>query len=435
MLRQLTSAVLPRWLERPRRSAAPVQATGRRMVMLLAISQTAGYGVLYYSFSVFLAPMAATMRASTTAVTGVLTASLLAAAVTAVPVGRWLDCHGGRAVMTTGSLAASVLVLAWSQVRTLEELYAVWIGIGIASAAVLYEAAFAVVVSWFDPPRRASALLAVTVVAGFASSIFLPLAGWLNDMHGWRTAVLLLGLIHAALTVPLHALIRTPHGAPVPATRSAAPAHRTALIRHTLRDPAYWLLSAAFVAQAFALYAVSVLLVTVLRTLGHSPEFATSVTALLGVLSVTGRLATTAAAGRWSTAAITAWVFLIQGVGALLLTALGRSPAGAIGCVLAFGLGFGVSTIARPAILAARYSTTVYATLAAITAVPLNLMKALAPLGMAVLWHSAGLDAAMDTVAACCLLGAIGLMAAQWTGSQVRARQDRTRDTIAGDGP
>lgn len=395
------------------------------MVTLLAITQTVGYGVLYYSFSVFLTPMTVTLRASTTAVTGALAVSLLAAAAAAIPVGRWLDRHGGRALMTGGSLAASVLVMTWSQVQTLAELYAVWIGIGLASAAVLYEAAFAVVVSWFDPSRRSSALLAVTVVAGFASSIFLPLAGWLNDMHGWRTAVLLLGIIHAALTVPLHALARTQRKAPSPAT--AAP-DRTALLRQALHDPVYWLLASAFVAQAVAIAAVSVLLVSMLRTLGHSPAFSASVAGLLGVLSVTGRLATTAAAGRWSTATITASVFLIQAVGALLLALLGHSAVGAIGCVLAFGLGFGVSTIARPAILADRYSITVYATLSATWSVPLTLVKALAPLAAAALWRSAGLPVTMDTIAACCLLGATGLAFAERTGKQLRLRPGQARD-------
>jgi hypothetical protein len=52
----------------------------------------------------------------------------------------------------------------------------------------------------------------------------------------------------------------------------------------------------------------------------------------------------------------------IQGAAATCLPLIGRGPLGAIGCVLGFGLGFGVATIARPAILADRYGTTAYAT-------------------------------------------------------------------------
>jgi hypothetical protein len=81
--------------------------------------------------------------------------------------------------------------------------------------------------------------------------------------------------------------------------------------------------------------------------------------------------------------------------------------------VLAFGVGFGVSTIARPALLADRYGTSAYATLSATWAMPLTLVKALAPLGAILLWHTAGLGMLLDMVAACCVLGAVSLGAAQ----------------------
>lgn len=80
--------------------------------------------------------MAATLGASTTAGTGALTASVPAGAVMAIPTGRWLDRHGGRALMT-GSLTATALLLPWSQARSIEQLYAVLIGIGCALAAAV----------------------------------------------------------------------------------------------------------------------------------------------------------------------------------------------------------------------------------------------------------------------------------------------------------
>ena len=86
---------------------------------------TIGYGTLYYAFAVFLTPMAADLHASTTAVTGAFTANVLAGALLAVPVGRWLDRHGGRALMTAGSLAGTLLLTAWANVDALWQLYLV----------------------------------------------------------------------------------------------------------------------------------------------------------------------------------------------------------------------------------------------------------------------------------------------------------------------
>src|SRR5438132_13890316 len=87
---------------------------GWRIVAAFAVTQTVGYGVLYYAFAVLLQPMAHTLHASTTVVTGAYTCSVLAGAVMAVPVGRWLDRHGGRSLMTVGSILGTVLVVAWS---------------------------------------------------------------------------------------------------------------------------------------------------------------------------------------------------------------------------------------------------------------------------------------------------------------------------------
>jgi MFS family permease len=105
----------------------------RRLVAVLAVTQTVGYGVLYYAFSVLLTPMAADLHTSTARVTEALTISVLVAAAVAIPVGRWLDRRGGRALMTAGSALGVAAVVAWSQVRTVGQLYGVFVVIGLAS--------------------------------------------------------------------------------------------------------------------------------------------------------------------------------------------------------------------------------------------------------------------------------------------------------------
>jgi hypothetical protein len=49
---------------------------------------------------------------SRTALTGAYATATIVAGVAAVPVGRWLDQHGARGLMTAGSAAATVLALA-----------------------------------------------------------------------------------------------------------------------------------------------------------------------------------------------------------------------------------------------------------------------------------------------------------------------------------
>src|SRR5262249_50942826 len=112
------------------------------LVVTLAVTAPTSWGVLYYAFAVFLAPMQESFGWSRAAMTGAFSVALLLSGLAGVPAGRWLDRHGPRALMAVGSVAAALLVLAWAAVRNLAMLYLVWAGIGVTMAAVLYEPAF-----------------------------------------------------------------------------------------------------------------------------------------------------------------------------------------------------------------------------------------------------------------------------------------------------
>ena len=82
-------------------------------------------------------------------------------------------------------------------------------------ATVLYEPAFIVLAKHFTAaPERRRAMTALTLVAALASFIFLPVSQALIDAYGWRDALLVLAVILAAITVPLHALVLRPAPAP-----------------------------------------------------------------------------------------------------------------------------------------------------------------------------------------------------------------------------
>ncbi|TKK84039.1 MFS transporter [Herbidospora galbida] len=377
---------------------------GWTIVGALSITQTIGYGALYYSFSVLLVPMSRDLGATAPQIAAALTVSVLAGALCAPLVGRVLDVHGGRGVMTAGAALGTLALLAWSQVSGLPQLYAVFLLLGVASAMVLYEPAFAVIVSWFDASTRANALLAVTIVAGFASSIFLPLTGLLVSSFDWRPALIILAVVYGLTAVPLHALVlRRGH------LHKDRPAERAATTREAVRSRPFWLLVAAFTTHGGAVAVIGVLLVTYLIHLGHPPVFAATVAGLLGVLSVTGRVVTTGLRRRWAAAPIAGAVFAVQAVGAALLPLVGHTVAGAIGCVLLFGIGFGVGTITRPHLLAERYGTTAYATIAGRIAFFSIGAKAVAPLAAFAGAEAAGYTVILSTVSVLCGIAALSL--------------------------
>ena len=370
---------------------------GWLLVATLAASETTAYGVLAYAFGVFLVPMQQELGWSRTAVTGAYALAIIVSGVAAIPVGRWLDHHGARALMTTGAAAASLLVLAWAQVSDLAVFYAIWVGIGLAMAAVLYEPAFAVIASWYrDPAERNRALLGLTVIAGFASVIYVPLAGWLVQTHGWRGALMVLAVLLAVLTVLPNATLpgRRPdhlkhpaHGQGTVATAVDEPAGVP--LRQALEDQALWWLAAALVAATLATTTVIVHLVAYLREQHYSAAFAATWTGLLGAGSVGGRILVTVLGRRWPLATVTAVVFAVQAVAVALLLGV-PGPAGVVGFVALFGLGVGLISLARAALVADLYGVAAYASINGVLALPLTLARAAAPVAAAALHAATG---------------------------------------------
>src|SRR2546430_16573099 len=87
---------------------------GWTMLLTVSFTEMISWGVLYYAFTVFLKPMQASLGWSTAELTGAFSLALFCSAGAAFPVGRWLDRHGTRLLMTLGSCLAPLLVLAWA---------------------------------------------------------------------------------------------------------------------------------------------------------------------------------------------------------------------------------------------------------------------------------------------------------------------------------
>ena len=90
------------WTPRP-------EAYGWVIVAALSVTETVTWGIVYYGFPVFLRPMEHDLGASRVAVTGAFSIGLGVSALAALPVGRWIDRHGARGLMTLGSALATVL--------------------------------------------------------------------------------------------------------------------------------------------------------------------------------------------------------------------------------------------------------------------------------------------------------------------------------------
>jgi len=81
------------------------------IVGALSITETITWGIIYYGFAVFLTPMERDLGFSRVALTGAFSVGLLMTAAVGVWVGRWIDRHGARGLMTIGSCGAVLMTL------------------------------------------------------------------------------------------------------------------------------------------------------------------------------------------------------------------------------------------------------------------------------------------------------------------------------------
>ena len=384
-------------------SAPAASASVRRgwsIVAALAVTETVSWGVLYYGFTVFLRPISAELGWSRGALSAAFSLALLCQGAAAMAVGRWLDHHSPRPLMTIGSCAAVVGVLAWSQVQQLWVFVALWAGLGVVMASVLYEPAFTVVTKWFLDGRR-SALTAITLVAGLASTIFLPLENHLIEAYGWRRALVILAVVLAAITIPLHALVLRPSpvhplGAVRPArakvasvTAAAPVIVQASAVGSALSRAPFWFLAGAFVASSFVTSALALHQVALLVDEGHSAAFAASATGALGAMQLPGRLLFAPLERLLSRRAVTVIVFaaLAAGVG-LLTTATTR---GAIWCfVVLYGMGRGMSTLLRATLVADLFGATNYGTISGVLSAFTTVATAAGPLFAGVIFDLTG---------------------------------------------
>lgn len=397
---------------------------GWALVITLGVTATVSYGILSYGFAVFITPMGQELGWSKAQITGAFSISQLVLGVSAIPLGRWVDRRGARLLMTAGSVLATILLVAWSRVQSLEAFYLIWAIMGVALAAVLYEPAFAVVATWFRD-GRGRALTLLTFIGGFASVIFVPLTTALVSRFGWRSALVWLAAILAALTVVPHALVLRRRPADlglVPDGRALSPstcgANNPFPAGHSPPNESFLSPAAAvrsrpfrWLAVAFALAALSSTVVTVhlvplLLERGFSPAFAGGAMGVLGLMALPGRLIFTPLGDRLPRAAVTASIFVLQ-IPALAAVLVSESALAVWVFVVLFGAGFGAITPARAALLADRFGHANYGSISGVLALLIAFARSVAPIGASLLYEvsrAAGVLAGYDAVLAALLL-------------------------------
>jgi MFS family permease len=137
--------------------------------------------------------------------------------------------------MSLGSVVAAAALVAIANVHSTTALYAAWALAGVAMAMTMYDAAFATLSQHTGTSYR-SALTALTLMGGLASTVFWPVSLKGLEWYGWRETMVFFAVLEIGVCLPLHYfLVPADHAVTTakPLLRPAQPAKRA----HCRRAP------------------------------------------------------------------------------------------------------------------------------------------------------------------------------------------------------
>lgn len=407
------------------RAATPWRRRPPTILWMLSLGQLISWGLVYYTFPLFVVPMTEELGWSRSALFGALSAGLLVAGLASIPVGALIDRGHGRLLMTVGSLGAAALLLAWSHVAALPLFYALWIGLGACQAVLLYEPAFAVITRVYGP-RYKQAILFMTFVGGLASTFGIPFTQFLIDRIGWRPSLEVLAAINVgvalvhALFVPPRAVAPVPIGAPPP-PRAHAGTRRKGPLAEAVRLPAFWGLVVAFAGYGLAFSAMSFHLIPLLDDRQVPTGVIMAIIALIGPMQVVGRVLLMVGQRHVTVIQLGAGIYFAFPVSMAML-AMGISDVyWLILFAIIYGVANGLVTILRGMAVPEFIGPEGYGVVNGALTMPTNTMRAAGPLLASLAWGAfGGYTPVLWGLAAIMLVAAGGFAAAAVLASRGR---------------
>jgi MFS family permease len=351
-----------------------------RAVPVLGITQILTWGTIFYT-PVLIVPLIAAERGwSISFAMGGFSIGLLVAGLVAPYVGRSIDRFGGHVVMALGSLIGALGLFLIASAAHPVAYYAVWMVLGVAMAANLYDAAFSTLGRIFGVGARRP-ITALTLAGGFASTISWPMTYFLLERVDWRGTYLIYAVLLAFVAAPLHALAlpRTRYQSDIAASDSESTPVKVL--------PAYGLpfilVASAFASYAFVPSGLSAHLLAIFAREGIGAATVVWIGALFGPAQVGARLIEFAFGRNLHPLWIARFALTTFLCAFLMLVLLGVSTATAAAFALMFGGANGLITITRGAVPLALFGASGYGRLMGRLAGPFLLVQAAAPFIMA----------------------------------------------------
>lgn len=319
-------------------------------VWLLAIGQTLGFASLLFVFGGILIALETGTEWSRAELSLGPSLGLAVEALVVMATGRLVDHGHGGALLGGSAVLGAAALAALSQVESLAAWYLLWCVIGLAQAGGLYETCFSFLTRRLGLGAR-PAIIRITLVAGFASTVAFIVGAWAGETLGWRGALLVFAALQLFVTFPANiagvSLLRRGERRGEAARPAASGA-----VRAALGNPAFWALTGIFGLTMGAHMMLVSFALPVLMDRGASHALAVAVASAVGPMQVAGRLGMMIGGARIRSGAAARAITLVMALASLsLLLASGQIWLFALYAVCQ-GASIGISSILRPVLTA-----------------------------------------------------------------------------------
>ena len=368
-----------------------------RAVLVLGVTQIITWGSIYYT-PVLIVPLIAAERGWSIAFAmGGFSAGLLVAGLVSPYVGRTIDRLGGHVVMAVGSLIGALGLVLITYATHPAAYMAVWMVLGAAMAANLYDSAFASLGRIFGGLARRP-ITALTLAGGFASTVSWPVTHLLIEAVDWRGTYLVYAALLALVAAPLHAF-----GLPRSRHQPDAAVPSTGVKPAVVLPPSgltFVLVASAFTAYAFVPSGLAAHLLAIFNRAGLDAGTVVWIGALFGPAQVCARLIEFSFGRNLHPLWVARLALVVLLCAFLMLAMFGFTVAAAAVFAVMFGGANGLVTITRGALPLALFGPAGYGRLIGRLAGPFLLMQAAAPLAMAFVVERASDPLALGVAAA-----------------------------------
>jgi MFS family permease len=295
------------------------------VLILGALINGIGGGIIYHSFTVFFLPVKRDLVVSSAAISILYGAARLEGGIDGPIYGYLIDRLGPRKMILAGASLAGVGFIVLSMVQSFLAFFLIYLFmISIGMNAGFFHPVSTAVNRWFIR-KRGIAFSVVSASGSFGGMIMAPFLSYIILTHGWRNGALVAGIFILAIAIPAGIRIKTSpeamglhpdgqspeeNGAPKNHSLTQPPMDVHFSVREALRTFQFWMLMTAISLRILVTMAVNTHFVPLLVWRGMSEAASAYLVSLSAFCSVPVALALGWLGDRWDKAKLSGFCLL-----------------------------------------------------------------------------------------------------------------------------